>query len=1387
MHRVRLVINRPDLPQVRILWPLRDKISQNSRYSVYDLLSDVSEVIPLDNWNLGLEDYVAECAKCELLHFMPIGELIRDNDELVIRPLTRTEAKEYLKGGRRQISTTGRKLQDGVPIGRNFITRAPDRPRIEGGQPPAKRQRRTRRSQEADDEESESIDSWGPAVDDVVPRAIEDSPSSSSSSLKRVRFEEEDEEPQIEEASTSLILADSHDNDDDSESDDDDFVPDNSEDEDDDDDTSSDQEEETEKEEWSGIEEPFMTDSLQDAIEKAEGNQASLASRFEETVKSVDSELRKRIPLLKSLARLTKPEDTESETSSSESSSGSDSSEDEPAKDSDSDSASSPGITSSNSESDSDSVPDPDSSSESESDEDESETEPEEVSSKVEKTITESQPPPPATTNSIPFEGTTSTKSRNQRRRESKALAKLIKNQMLPAGSTKEDMRKWKEQGRPQTIVSLPSSEASDRSITTSSAAPQTSENDTKTDGAEKSDKVDGSRQGSNSRSVDENPLYTPMEPLEVTVEQMEITVEVPATSSQPEQPVQSDEVSSSPVGNRRHRPVASDAAKRLILGSLGLRTPRNQAEDEKLRADWKKANSKYAGNKSKGFLDSMAGKEGVHARYDEDGETITEVHEEPKAAETSDPDAWKKQIQLSAVECNPDWYDEDGGDKLPTPPYPYNAQQLRREARERSGTSNNQQKKKKGKKNRNQQLDIAQEENYDDSFYDDDSSMQVDSAQRSAQVERSTQGADGEVHDDDLPPVPTNLSEYPKLKQPVLPGSIVVFSRMVLENYTPIFKQATARVLSVHGSNISLQLAKRDRPKAVYDSMGERVFGGFHMPGMEDDDTENGIEELDIELMLDGRVIEEGVAPAADDEVQLEEEPESERVPETVHSVESESLHQDDDQVQQEPQAEEDEDLPMLEPVEEDEIIPKAADDAISRLSSLVQQSSFQSSSFVEPPFQTNGSCGYGHTDSGDDTDAEPEGVDVQDAAVDSVPSHRPPMRTTSDMTQEDFESSAEAHRFDDAPTQEAEMYGERPPTTSSQLEGTLFQTAPERQSSPRSDPSIQVRRTPDPARLRSPSVESNTSINNNWDLSVDISGLEPAEADKIKKMVKIKEECPEDTELLREALKPFHHPSEITADDDDVNISVDISPPASPKIKRERLSTEDALKSSPTALKDITESSKHNVIDLDAHDDHDFSTGMDMDDDNFAGNTITGSGSGSLGKDQSPSAPPSLATRGFVPSIPFKKSDGAFQRRRKTGALFRRRPSAEPEEQRRHVSAPTIPVTIKQEIVDDDDDFGIPSTMPVRSLSSGKTAFSGRNDWTASKKSTDMIMIDSDDDAPPRASLQMIGGADAPVVPGKPTFSKKMIIKRRHIPRKSESVGPEGSSQWRPVSSQQ
>ncbi|KAK6539526.1 hypothetical protein TWF694_009742 [Orbilia ellipsospora] len=1376
MRRVRLVINRPEVPQVRILWPLDAKISQNPRYSVFDLLTDINAVFPLDHHNHGVEDYVTEHVGCELLHFMPIGELIGDNDELIIRPLTGTETKEHVRGGRRQVSTNGRKLQDGVPIGRNFIAPAPDRPRIEGGRP-SKRRKTSRGNAEDEDGDDLDIDAWGPVVGQDSRKAIESSARKSAVGSKSVHFEEGTD---ASSSLSALVLAGNDDEDEgDDEEDDEDFDPDNE----DEDEEDSESNEEKENDESEDEDEDDESDSQLEQIyerigkatkprkrsrkvESSSNSESESDSSPDEASSEEESEEEDIQTVQTKKVKGVKKAEQESDSSDSSSSSESDESDDESyAELSDSDSS--------------------ESSSDSDSSSDDSEAEPEELPSTTKPEVAKAQPtlPPVVAAPQVPpFEGNASTKSRNQRRRESKALAKLIKNQMLPAGSTKEDLRKWREEHAANgngAGPNVPLKTIVEENITLKG------EDENGGEGTPK--KTDAfSQEGTGS------PVYVPMEPLDIIVEQTQVTVDVPATTPSQSEPVaqdsQPEEVSPSLADTLKRRPVASDAAKRMILGGLGLRTPRNQAEDQKLREDWKKKNAQFVGNKSKGFLETMAGKEGVHSRFGDDGEAVPEEQE--------DPEAWKQKIRLSAVECDEEYYDANRH-KVPQPSFPFDQQQLWK-PEWNSYNTNSKSKKKKKKKNKRkreeeEQYQRHEQENWDAGYYDD--SMQIDSAQRPGEVERSTQGK--EEIEDDLPPIPVDLLEYPALKMPVLVDSVVVFTKFTMDNYSPLIRQVTAKILSVDGTKVKFQLAKRDSPKAKYnEETGERIFSPFHMPGMENEDVERGIEELEFEEMMEGRVIKEGISPAESKEPSVEHE--SERVPETI--FENDSL--DKDNIKIEPVSQDGlEDIPMHEPEDDAGIL--GSEDVELSFSGVVHQ---QSSSFVEAPFQTNGSCGYGHTDTEDEMEQE-QGNDVGQEEHDGNTTTNEESGIHFDPSAVNItQSSTEAHRFDDV-SSEPSLHDEPLPPLSSEHGSTPFHTAPEvRQTSELEEPVVQVPGTPTPQPPLSPSI--NSSRIHDWDNSVDISAFDAERADFISKWDKVKKECLDDTDILRERLKPLHHPNDTQPGDDDANnISVEISPPTSPKRRFERLNTQEALESSPVPapLQDITERSTYgNNVENNSEVPEDNHNEDEEPEDSEDDESNIGSGSGYPGNDQSPPPVPPFGS-GFSSSC-LQKSDGTMKRRRKTGVLFRKKPSMDNSEFKK-------PWAIKREdengddnndpmikyppYEDDYDDFAIPSTMPVRSLTSGKVAFSGRNDvvqnnmMTAgfSKKQPELVTIsDADEDfksPPPRSSLEIVGGNAAVPKPGKVKM-KPQMIKKRIIPRRSESVGPEAIQSQRSTSSQ-
>ncbi|KAK5087275.1 hypothetical protein LTR70_007013 [Exophiala xenobiotica] len=122
--RLRVTVQRHELPEVRHLFnttaahgPGKQRIE-----TVAELVSAVNTVVPLESsdgeW--GLEEYLVEVNDYECLHYQELQDVLRDDDEVVIRGLTTNEIKERRNGGRLQITADGRHLIDGVCWGRRF-------------------------------------------------------------------------------------------------------------------------------------------------------------------------------------------------------------------------------------------------------------------------------------------------------------------------------------------------------------------------------------------------------------------------------------------------------------------------------------------------------------------------------------------------------------------------------------------------------------------------------------------------------------------------------------------------------------------------------------------------------------------------------------------------------------------------------------------------------------------------------------------------------------------------------------------------------------------------------------------------------------------------------------------------------------------------------------------------------------------------------------------------------------------------------------------------------------------------------------------------------------------------------------------------------------------
>ncbi|PQE25657.1 clumping factor b protein [Rutstroemia sp. NJR-2017a BBW] len=139
--RLRITVRRHDLPDCPIIW---DANTETHALTVSELLHDVNEVVPIESAEWGLEDYAVEVkgtgkVNYECLHFQPVSRVMKEDDEVIIRPLLTQDLRIRRISGRHQISSDGKHLVDGVAFGRPMLRRPANRPAIDI--PPRKRRK----------------------------------------------------------------------------------------------------------------------------------------------------------------------------------------------------------------------------------------------------------------------------------------------------------------------------------------------------------------------------------------------------------------------------------------------------------------------------------------------------------------------------------------------------------------------------------------------------------------------------------------------------------------------------------------------------------------------------------------------------------------------------------------------------------------------------------------------------------------------------------------------------------------------------------------------------------------------------------------------------------------------------------------------------------------------------------------------------------------------------------------------------------------------------------------------------------------------------------------------------------------------------------------------
>lgn len=89
-------MQRHSLPPVQLLWtiaphgPIRPPYADaGASFTISQLLEQISEIIPLESEDWGLEDYAVEVGGFECLHFSEISHVLKEDDIVWYLPSVR--------------------------------------------------------------------------------------------------------------------------------------------------------------------------------------------------------------------------------------------------------------------------------------------------------------------------------------------------------------------------------------------------------------------------------------------------------------------------------------------------------------------------------------------------------------------------------------------------------------------------------------------------------------------------------------------------------------------------------------------------------------------------------------------------------------------------------------------------------------------------------------------------------------------------------------------------------------------------------------------------------------------------------------------------------------------------------------------------------------------------------------------------------------------------------------------------------------------------------------------------------------------------------------------------------------------------------------------------
>jgi hypothetical protein len=455
-----------------------------------------------------------------------------------------------------------------------------------------------------------------------------------------------------------------------------------------------------------------------------------------------------------------------------------------------------------------------------------------------------------------PGEGSIRTKKSNNRIKLRRRLSKLKQLGALPQQAGFEALRAWEETHggwhtpeqypKPEPFVQPQQPVEPEQESTESSIKRQKREKK-----EEEQKEFEAKRQkllrdlaSGNGVDVDEISEKENVPPAPSAVGETPVSEEVPGKDRQEQEPP-----------NRRTLDIAS--SRRMLFGSLGMRTPKTKEDEEETRR-------------------KLAAKASAFGRRDKPSkqEAQEETEQMQEDEDASDID-WQNKLVVRAVECLYPQVD------MTAPPYPF-VQRWDQEAnasiRELKGPS-----KKRKRKQRVQVYEgYEEQEEYDENgnYYGHDDQANHEGyyeGEAAPYYEGHYAGeAEGDQINyddapepeqaifDDLPSIPADISSVPDLTESEAKvGAIIAFRQLDMSkatNWQPQMSEyRVAEVRSVKDQGvINVLLAKRDRKSPPASDDEPRQFSKFEMPDLANDEGEDdGYRELTFAELSDPKLLQ--------------------------------------------------------------------------------------------------------------------------------------------------------------------------------------------------------------------------------------------------------------------------------------------------------------------------------------------------------------------------------------------------------------------------------------------------------------------------------------------------------------------------------------------------